>query len=348
MILPNRRSALLLASALSFTALTSLSAVAAPKVVTTIAPVHSITAAIMQNVGTPEMLVPQSSSPHSTDFRPSQARMVQEADLVVWVGRRIETFLVDPLKTIAKDAHSLELSQIDGLTILPVRTGANWEKHKHGPGEDHHDDHGDHKDHDKHDDHKDHDHEKHDEHAKHDDHKDEKQATKSDNHIWLDPQNGIAMAKAIAHELIELDPANKETYEANEKALVAQLEKQIKDLSASLKSAQNKPFIVFHDAYQYFENRFGLTATGSVMLQPGVNPGAARVKEIRQKLVDSKAKCLFSEPQFSDKIIPVLVENTPAKLGSLDPIGKTLEAGPTLYTDLLAYNANAIKTCLSD
>ena len=372
---------------------TSHVAIAAPKVVATIAPVHSIVAAVMKDVAEPAMLVKQSASPHSTEFRPSQAELLQQADLVVWVGPNIETFLIKPLETLASKAHKITAANVPGITTLPLRTGGNWERHNHGHHEDHeghedhaahdahkgHDDHkhDEHK-HDAHDHHKDHhyghDHEKHDhdkhghdEHKdaahKHEDHDHEKHdeehhahegehknhdLKKSDNHIWMDPANGIAIAEAVANELIELDPANKEKYTENKNALVKTLKSQIEMLSAELKDVKDRSFFVFHDAYQYFENRFDLAAVGSIMLHPGVMPGAARVKEIRAKLKDNKVVCLMSEPQFSSKMLPVLIEGTKTRLGQLDPIGKELQAGPELYPELIAYNAKSLKSCLQD
>ncbi|MCV6576042.1 MAG: zinc ABC transporter substrate-binding protein [Cohaesibacter sp.] len=347
-------------------------AFAAPNVVTTIAPVHSITQAIMGDVGKAHMLVPQNASPHSADFRPSQAKALQKADLVIWIGPDIETFLIDPLKTLPKKAHLLELMDAKDIIRLPLRSGNDWEKHSHGDHDDHHDEHAhdkhddhDHKKHDdhahdKHDDHDhkkhdehahdkhdDHDHKKHDEHAhdKHDDHGHEKD--RMDNHIWLDPQNGIAMAKAIANELSEHDPDNAATYTKNKDAFIAEMNKVIAEGKTDLANLGKRPFLVFHDAYHYLEERFGLEAVGSIMLQPGVMPGAARVKQIREKLSKTKATCLFTEPQFSDKIVPVLVENTTTKLGALDPIGRAQKAGPQLYADLIRYNIKSLKTCLS-
>ncbi|MCV6601944.1 MAG: zinc ABC transporter substrate-binding protein [Cohaesibacter sp.] len=315
-------------------------AFAAPNVVTTIAPVHSITQAIMGDLGKAHMLVPQNASPHSADFRPSQAKALQKADLVIWIGPDIETFLIDPLKTLPKKAHLLELMDAKDIIRLPLRSGNDWEKHSHGDHDDHHDEHA-------HDKHEDHDHKKHDEHAhdKHDDHGHEK--GRMDNHIWLDPQNGIAMAKAIAHELSEHDPDNAATYAKNKDAFIAEMKTVIAQGKTDLANLGKHPFLVFHDAYHYLEERFGLEAVGSIMLQPGVMPGAARVKQIREKLTKTKAACLFTEPQFSDKIVPVLVENTTTKLGSLDPIGRAQKAGPTLYPDLIRYNIKSLKTCLS-
>lgn len=346
-----------LLTALAFCGLTAMGthAMAAPKVVTTIAPIHSITQAILGKTSQATLLLPPGNSPHSADFRPSQAKDLQQADLVIWVGPNIETFLIDPLKTLAAKTPTLELMDAPGILHLPLRTGADWEKHSHNDHDEHkdHDDHKDHKDHDKHaehDDHKDHDkHESHDDHKDHDEHDGKKGKTsRQDNHIWLDPQNGIAMAEAITKALSGVDPENAAKFEANKQKLVKELAQIIQEGSTTLAPVKQRPFLVFHDAYQYLENRFQLSAIGSIMLQPGVTPGAARVKQMREKLTRLNAACLFTEPQFSDKIVPVLVENTQAKLGKLDPIGANQEIGATLYTNLIRSNIKALKDCLSN
>ena len=354
---------------------TTLPAVAAPKVVASIAPIHSIAAAIMKNVGEPHLLVPPSASPHSTDLRPSGARALQDADLVFWVGPRLEAFLVKPIESLANSGKSVPLVEAKDIELLPLRSGANWEKHAHGhDGDDHghgdhehdeHDDHGHeghkHDDHDhkaeKHDDHgheghkhDDHDHkaEKHDDHEGHghDDHAAESDHKLMDSHIWLSPHNGIAMATAMTAALSEADPENAKIYAANFDAFKAELKAAVNEANSLLEEHKTTPFIVFHDAYQYFEHEFELSAAGSIMLQPGVNPGAARVKEVREKLKSLKAACLLSEPQFSNKLIPILVEGTTTSLGEFDPIGSSLKEGPSLYPDLIRLNARQLADCL--
>lgn len=339
------------------TSLAPFSAVAAPNVAASIAPIHSIVSAIMKDVGKPDLLVEQSSSPHSTKLRPSSAKALQNADLVVWVGPDLEPFLIKPIENLSEGAKTLSLVEAQGVSLLPVREGANWEKHSH-EGEEHEHEHAedhdhDHdKDHDDHDHAEDHDHEhEHDgdheeghEHEEHHDHDDDH----ADMHLWLDPQNGIAMAKSIAAELSAIDPENASSYAANQKAFIEKLEKVQSEASKTLAPVKDKPFIVFHDAYHYLENRFGLSAVGSVTLHPGVAPGAARVSEIKQKLKDLGATCIFSEPQFSGSILPVLIEGTDTKLGELDPLGQSLTVGPDLYPDLIAMNAKALGDCLSD
>ncbi|WP_319532549.1 zinc ABC transporter substrate-binding protein ZnuA [uncultured Cohaesibacter sp.] len=318
----------------------SQAAIAAPKVVASIAPIHSITAAIMDGIAEPDLLVELTGSPHSTQLRPSQVSELQEADLIVWIGPNLEAFLDKPIDTLPKSAHVLTLTDAAGLKFLPVREGGNWERHEHDHEGEDHDAHEDH-DHDDDHQHGEHEHEHGDDHEGHGDHHD-------DPHVWLDPINAIEMAHAITAELTELDPDNGSAYASNEKAFVEKLNSVIDEATTSLEGLSDKPYFVFHDAYQYFEHRFGTNATGSVTLHPGVNPGAARVREIHQKLSDANAVCLFSEPQFSPKILSVLAEGTAAGISQLDPIGANLEPGPDLYPNLIRYNANQLSKCLRE
>nr|WP_321455659.1 zinc ABC transporter substrate-binding protein ZnuA [uncultured Cohaesibacter sp.] len=309
----------------------SITAYAAPKVATSIAPVYSITAAIMKDVATPQLLVDQATSPHVAKLQPSDAKALQDADLVIWIGPNLSPALEKPIETLPSKARILTLNKIEGLTELEVRTGGNWEKHVHDHDEEHDADH----DHEAEHDHE-HSHEAHDDHE-HEGH---------DPHIWLDPENGLAMAKAITEALVELDSNNAAQYQANEQAFEKQITSEIEKIRQELAAIKDKPYIVFHDAYHYYENRFGISAAGSVMLQPGVSPGVARIKEIRAKLKDLNVVCIMAEPQFSDKILNTLIEGTDTKIGQLDPLGTNLELGPDLYENLMQYNASKLLDCL--
>ncbi|WP_090073879.1 zinc ABC transporter substrate-binding protein [Cohaesibacter marisflavi] len=338
-----RRTMLAAASALFLSTVANHAAQAAPKVATSIAPVYSITAAIMKDVGTPSLLIDQATSPHAAKLRPSDAKALQEADLVIWIGGNLTPSLEKPIETLPAKAQILTLGELDGLIELEVRTGGNWEKHVHD-----HDDHHDHdaheEDHDEHEaDHGDHEHDEH-EHEDHDhdahDHGDH------DPHVWLDPQNGLTMAKAITAALSKLDAENADKYAANGKAFEEKLTSTTQSIKAELAAIKDKPYIVFHDAYHYYENRFGIAAVGSVMLQPGVAPGVARVREIRSKLKELNVVCIMAEPQFSDKILSTLIEGTDTKIGQLDPLGTNLDLGPNLYVELMRYNADKLTECL--
>ena len=300
-------------------------------VVTSIKPVHSLVSSVMQGVGSPTVIIEGAGSPHTYSLKPSQAKQLQDADLVFWMGDELETFLEGPIQNIAKNAKSIKLIESHGLKKIKFREGGMFDEH---------DDHG----HDKHakDDHDDHGHDK---HAK-DDH-DDHGHSEFDPHVWLDPINAKAIVHEIEEALVKADPKNAKKYEANANRLNGELDQLVKELRAQLQPVQEKGFIVFHDAYQYFEQRFGVSAIGSITVSPEVMPGAERVSVLRKKIRDLKATCVFSEPQFEPKLVTTLVENTSARTGVLDPLGASLTKGPNLYFQLVREMARSMKECLS-
>lgn len=307
-------------------------------VVASIKPVHSLVAAVMEGVGTPDLIVEGAGSPHTYALKPSQAQALEKADVVFWVGHELEAFLEKPLETVAANAKSVELIDADGLVKLAFREGGAFEKHSHGDHD--HDDHaeGEH-DHDEHAEGEgEHDHE---EHADHD-----HEHGAFDAHVWLDPVNAKAMVRTIAETLSQADPDNAATYAANAKAESDKLDALIGEVTAQLEPVKDKGFIVFHDAYHYFENRFGVTAAGSITISPEVTPGAERVSEIHAKVKELGAACVFAEPQFEPKLIATVTEGTPARSGVLDPLGSTLDNGPDLYFSVIRNMATSLKTCL--
>jgi zinc transport system substrate-binding protein len=326
---------------------TTMVARADVKVVASFKPVHSLVAGVMKGVGQPGLIVEGAGSPHTYAMKPSQARMLEQADLVFWVGPEIEAFLEKPLETIASKAKSVELIRTHGLIKLRIREGGAFEAHEHDEGEHHekktaadhtekeHHDHGK-KEKVRHD----HDHG----HGHGHGHEEED----FDAHVWLDPVNGKVLVRAIAKALMEVDPANVASYKANANALATQLDKLNAEVAAELKPMGDKRFIVFHDAYQNFEKRFGLTAAGSMTVSPEVVPGARRVKELRAKVKQTGVACVFAEPQFEPKLIATVIEGTSAKSGMLDPLGASLENGPDLYFKLIRNMAQSFRTCLSE
>ncbi|QFY60380.1 zinc ABC transporter substrate-binding protein ZnuA [Rhizobium grahamii] len=299
----------------------------APVVVTSIKPVHSLVSAIMQGVGTPELIVDGAASPHTYNMKPSNARALQNAKVVFWVGPGLEAFLEKPLEAIGSDAVVAELDKAPGLTKLKFREGGAFEPHYDGD----HDD-ADHHDSDGHD-HADADHD----HAH----------GAFDTHLWLDPQNAKAMAAEITTTLVAADPANALTYQANAKTLDDKLDALDKEITGIVSPVKDKPFIVFHDAYQYFENRYHVRVAGSITVSPETIPGAERIAEIHKKVGELGATCVFAEPQFQPRLVDVVIEGTKAKAGVLDPEAATLDAGPDLYFDLMHGIANSMKDCLS-
>ncbi len=364
-----------------------ISAQADVNVVASIKPIHSLVAAVMEGVGEPELIIEGAGSPHTYALKPSQARVLQNADVVFWFGHELEAFLEKPLEAIAKDAKSVELLDAHDLIKLEFREGGAFEKHGHDDqdghddhdDEDGHDDHDNHdKDHDDHDEHADekkHDEHDHDEHAdekKHDEHDHDEHANEkkhddhdghdeheemagghdehggSDPHVWLDPLNAKALVHEIEETLVEADPDNAAKYEANAEALMSKIDGLVAEVSAEMEPLKDKGFVVFHDAYQYYETRFDLSAVGSVTVSPEVLPGAERIRELQEKIKELNAVCIFSEPQFESKLVTTLTDGTSLKSSVIDPLGSGIEDGPELYFTLIRNMATSFKTCLSE
>ena len=324
---------LFLATAVSSLALTSAALANAPTVAVDIAPVYSLVAKVMEGVGTPDLIVQQGASPHGYSLRPAEAEALQNADVVFWVGEELEPWLERSIDSLAADTLSVQLMEAKGATELESRAGATFEKHSHGDeeGEDHdHEDHAD-AEHDHED--EDHDHDEHD-HA-HGGH---------DPHSWLDPQNAIVWLDVIAEDLSAVDPENADTYAKNAAEGKAQLETLVADVKSEFKDF-NTNFIVFHDAYQYFENRFDISAAGSIRLSDATDPSPARIAEIRDKVAELDITCAFAEPQFNPGLLETVFAGTDAKVGVLDPLGSGLELGPNLYPQLIRDVADGLASC---
>ena len=323
------------------------------KVVTSIKPLHSLASYLMDGVGKPDLIVDGYGSPHGFSMKPSHAKMLQNADLIFWVGEDLENFLEKPLNSIAKKAEKIELMNIKGLNVLKFRERNIFEEHDHGHKEDNHDDHtkkeDDHDDHDHDKKEKEHGHDEHghdDEHKKdsHDDHGHEGHAHgEFDPHIWLDPMNAKVILSEMAEHLIENDQENEAKYKANLK----KAHKDLDNLTQKVKSELNKDFksIVFHDAYQYFEKRFGINILGAFTVNSDVMPGAEQLAEIREIIEHDKVSCIFSEPQFNPDIIKAVAKDTNVATGVIDPLGATLNPGKDLYFDLISNMSKSFKGC---
>ena len=321
------------------------------EVVTSIKPVHSLVSGVMAGVGNPSVIIEGAGSPHTYSLKPSQAKQLQDAKLVFWMGDELETFLEGPIENIAQSATAIKLIDAHGLKKIKFREGGMFDDHGHDDHEKH-DEH-DHEKHDEHDHekHDEHDHEKHakkehDDHGDHDGHDDHGHG-EFDPHVWLDPVNAKAIVHEIEEALVKADPEHASTYEANAHKMMDKLDSLTAELREELEPVHEKGFIVFHDAYQYFEQRFDVAAIGSITVSPEVMPGAERVSELREKILELNATCVFSEPQFEPKLVETLVEGTGARTGVLDPLGATLTKGPDLYFQLLRNMASSLKKCLS-
>ena len=322
-------------SILSFLTLFT-SANAEIKVVASIKPIHSLASYLMDGINKPDLIVDGYSSPHGFALKPSHAKMLQEADIIFWIGEDLENFLEKPLKSIAKKAEKIELMEIKGLKKLKFRErnifdghddhGHKEDKHK----EDGHDDHGHDEDGHKEDGHDDHGHEGH-AHGEY------------DPHIWLDPENAKIILNEMVEHLVENDEKNASTYKSN-------LDKALKDIDKLLndvKSELNKEisFIVFHDAYQYFEERFNVSVLGAFTVNTDIMPGAEQLSEIREIIEHDKVSCVFSEPQFNPDIINAVAKDMNIKTGVLDPLGASLNPGKDLYFDLIKNMSKSFKGC---
>ena len=292
-------------------------------VVTSIKPLHSLTSYIMEGVGEPELIIDGVASPHNFQIKPSHAKMLQNADLVIWIGEDLESFLPTALKSIPKDAVVFELLDQSGLKKLKFREKNIFEGHddhghdEHAKKEDDHDDHG------------------------HDDHGHGHGSF--DPHIWLDPANAKVIVKKITNQLSKIDKDNASKYKANSKKVIKDLDGLIKEVKNEIN--KDASFVVFHDAYQYFEKRFGLSVIGALTVNPDVMPGAEQLSEIREVIEHEKAKCIFSEPQFNPNIINSIASDTGVKTGILDPLGANINKGKGMYFQLIKDMSSSLKDC---
>ena len=298
------------------------------KVVTSIKPLHSLASYLMDGIGKPGLIVDGYASPHSFSMKPSHAKMLQNADIVFWVGEGMENFLKKSLSSIAKKAKKIELIEVKGLNILKFRERNIFEEHNH-------DDHAK-----KEDDHDDHDH---DDHAKKKDDHDGHAHGDYDSHIWLDPMNAKVILNKMAEHLIENDTENTSKYKNNLKKAL----KEIDTLTIQVMTELNKslPSIVFHDAYQYFEQRFNVNILGAFTVNPDVMSGAEQLAKIREIIEHENVACVFSEPQFNPDIINAVAKDMKIKTGVLDPLGATLDSGKNLYFDLIKNMSSSFKDC---
>lgn len=323
-------------------------AAAAPRVVVSLPPVHSLTTVLMHGVGEPQLLLRAGQSPHGVQLQPSQRKMLADADLIVWVGGALEPRLAKIAKARG-DAHSLALMEQDGITLLPAREGAH--AHDHGEHADAHADEHAHEDEHGHEEHaheEEHGHEEEhaheDEHA--DEHADEHEHARTDPHIWLSVKNAQAIARIVARELARIDPQNRAQYERNLRALQKKITQLRRELQAQLRGLQDARYVVFHDAYAYFENEFGLRAPAVMRFNPEVAAGAAHVREVRNLIATENIRCIFSEPQFSPSMVRTLAEDSGVQSGVLDPLGAELQPGADAWFALMRALAGSLSNCL--
>ena len=279
-------------------------------IVASIKPVHALVAGVMGDLGTPHLLLAAPTSAHHFTLKPSQARALQNADIVFWIGPGMEQPLTKVLATLAADAQSVALDDSAGLVLFDF-------------DDDGHDDHGT-KD-------------KHDGHGGHG----------INPHIWLDPFNAQIMLGVIADHLGKADPVNARAYQANADAMRQTFAQLQIDVARQLAPFAESEFLVLHDAHIYFERRFGMRAQAAITTEPDVMPTAAKIKKLRHDLESHPIDCIFGEPFLGQKAVRLIAEGSDIRIGQLDPLGSQLPAGASLYADLLKSYAAAFKACLA-
>jgi zinc transport system substrate-binding protein len=307
-----------------------------PQVAVDIAPLHSLVARVMDGVGTPDLIVQPGASPHEYSLRPSEAAALQNADLVFWIGPDLTPWLGDTIETLAPDAAVTTLLETDGTIELEFREGALFEAHEH-------DEHGEEDGHEDHEEHADEGHEDHgDEEAGHEGH----DHGAHDPHAWLSPKNAMTWLNVIAGQLSAADPDNAGAYFANSAAGRTEIEALIGEVTATLDPVRDGQFVVFHDAYQYFETDFDFPASGAISIGDASDPSPARIAEIQGMIAEEGIDCVLAEPQFSASLVATVLDGTEAQTGILDPLGSDLEPGPALYPQLIRNLSTALAGCM--
>jgi zinc transport system substrate-binding protein len=318
----------LLAAALAAIAAPLAHAADPPRVAVTIKPVHALAAALMQGSGgAPELVYQGAASPHTAALRPSEVERVVGADVLFMIGEGYERLMERAVGQRPKQAVTVALADAPGVRTLPFRDDAGFEAHAHENEAGH--DHGDGHDHDK----------KAEAHGHGE--------AGVDPHIWLDPENARAIARIMADTLAKADPERAAIYRQNLAAVETDLDALGQEIAAMLAPVKGKPFVVFHDAYHYLEARYGVSAAGSIMLNPEVTPGADRLKQVRDRITALGATCVFAEPQFEVGYVATVVEGTPARQGTLDPLGSAVQPGPGAYRAMMLDLARNMAGCLS-
>ena len=305
-------------------------------VISTIQPINSLVSAVIGNTGKTISIIPAEQSPHDFKLKPSDVKVLQNSNIIFYVSNHLESSVTKVFKNLPKNIKLINLMEESGINHLAIRDNAAWERHDH-----HGDDHDDNDKHGKkHDDHDDHD--KHG--KKHDDHDDHEK--EDDVHIWLSPDNAIKIVQKVNKVLSLYFPENSKIYNENTTKFIDKIRNLKMELIKELSPIKNKPYIVFHDAYQYFEKTFELNAVGSVALEGDIASSPKQISFIKDKIIKSKASCVFQEPQFDSKLVKIVVEGTNAKTGTLDPLGVNITGNKDFYLQLLTNMAKSLKECL--
>ncbi len=282
-----------------------------PKIVVTIKPVHSLVAAVTRGITEPLLLLDGVGSPHTVQLKPSGIRAMRDSDLIFWVGEGIEGFMGKATGMLGNSVTLVKLYDEPDITLRSSRINAAT----HGFEQDNHL---------------------------------SQNPEQIDGHLWLDPHNAIELLGSFARRLAEIDPENRDLYAKNAKDYQQQLMRLSDAVTQQLSAVKTVPFVVFHDSFQYFEKRYGLSGVGVVARQPEVQPGARGLQHTLDTIKEEKVRCLFSEPQFPARSVRMLVDQTGVRHARIDPLGSTYEAGSQMYLEWFADIAQQVSECLSD
>ena len=289
----------------------------ATEVVASIKPIHALVAGVMGEAGEPRLMITGTASPHTYQMRPSDAAMLSAADLIVWVGENMETFLDRPIAVLGSGAEVVTLYKSAGLELLPAREGGIWRDEGRELHVDAHDGHG-------------HTH------------------GEFDMHIWLDPGNARRIVDIVANALARTDPGRGDIWRANAETMRMRIDLLESSLRERLAPVRELAFIVFHDGYGYFEHAFGLNGMGAVAVDPARPPSAKRLAELRGALAEHDVRCVFTEPQFEPDLVQTVIEGTGVRTAALDPLGVDIESGPDAWFEIMRGLGDAVAECLGN
>ena len=279
------------------------------EIVTSIKPLHSLVSAVTEGSNSVSLVIDGSMTPHNFALKPSHAKLLNNAKVLFYIDDEFESGLKKTVKGLPKSVKVIRVSKMKKLRLLSTRADDNWEE----DGHDHHD-HG---------------------------------HSSNDLHFWLDPNNAIEIVKSITQELSAIYPENINIYKKNAKNIIKEIKTTDLLIKSMLEPVRNKPYIVFHDAYQYFEKAYSLKSVGSILVDPELPASAKRIIKIRSKIKSLNAHCVFKEPQFRAKIVKTVIDGTTTKIGILDPLGADIKSGPGMYTNLLKNIAENLNACLN-
>ena len=278
------------------------------EIVVSIKPLHSLVSAVTEGSNSVSLVIDGSMTPHNFALKPSHAKLLNNAKVFFYIDDEFESALKKTVKGLPKSVKIIRVSKIKKLRLLSTRADDNWEE----DGHDHHD-HG---------------------------------HSSTDLHIWLDPNNAIAIVKSITQELSAIYPENINIYKKNAKNIIKKIKTTDLLIKSMLEPIRNKPYVVFHDAYQYFEKSYSLNSVGSILVDPELPASPKRIIKIRSKIKSLNAHCVFKEPQYRAKIVKTVIDGTTTKIGILDPLGADIKSGPDMYINLLKNIAENLNTCL--